>query len=397
MAVLANNRQEIDKASLMEPLLEGKGVGVYLRYEPIYDQIREARKEDDENLSQGIWKTEIKKADWGLVENLCFEALQKQSKDIQLMAWLCESWIVLDGLQGAINEFDLLHDLCQKFWPIIYPIQEGDDLEHRLRIFEWLSEAAAERLMFVPLTNSQFDAVPFTLADWVSAVSLETIIKRSAEGKSLLAEAEASGKATLSRYRKSLNLTGVDYLKTICEHAEAANQSLEKLRGFLEVLCGSQTPNFLRVRNCLDDIIRICKASLEKREAEALIEENKASSQSAADNNSSEALDFLKEGDGSEDGNPQHSPSDDSVVISERSHAYQALKDISGFLKDIDPHSPTPYLVELVSTWEGKTLIQILTEIEQGKNEAHRILKLMGSMANMGSHKAADSQESSPK
>lgn len=392
--MLANNRQEIDKASLIEPLLEGNGVGVYLRYEPVYDQIREARKEDDENLSQGIWKTEIKKADWGLVETLCIEVLQKQSKDIQIMAWLCESWIVIDGLQGAINGFDLLHDLCQKFWPIIYPVQEDEDLEHRLRIFEWLSEAAAERLMFVPLTNSQFDAIPFTLADWVSAVNLETIIKRSSDGKHLLAEAEASGKATLTRYRKSLNLTSIEYLRGICEKTEAANQSLEKLRVFLEALCGSQTPNFLRVRNCLDDIIRICKASLEKREAEALIEENNTASQTANDKDTGEALDFLKEGENAESGNSQFSSGDDAVVISERSHAYQALKDISGFLKDIDPHSPTPYLVELVSSWEGKTLIQILAEIEQGKNEAHRILKLMGNVANMSSHKTTDNQGS---
>eukprot|EP01037_Dinobryon_pediforme_P017980 gene17980-18216_t len=101
------------------------------------------------------------------------------------------------------------------------------------------------------------------------------------------------------------------------------------------------------------------------------------------------ALDFLKEG-GGKDGDSSVPSGDDTVVISERSHAYKALKDISGFLKDLDPHSPTPYLVELVSTWEGKTLIQILTEIEQGKNEAHRILKLMAHIANTAAAQDAD-------
>ncbi|MBY0462541.1 MAG: type VI secretion system protein TssA [Alphaproteobacteria bacterium] len=391
MTTLVNNRQEIDKNNLLEPLLNGNGVGVYLRYEPLYDQIRDARKEDDDTLSQGIWKTEIKKADWGLVESLCAETLQNQSKDIQIVGWLCEAWVVLDGLLGAINGFDLLYELLNKFWPIIYPVPDGDDLEHRLRIFEWLSEAAAERMMFVPLTNSQFDATPFTLADWVAAVSLETIAKRSPEGKALLAEAEASGKATLTRYRKSLNLTNIDYLRTTCEQAEAVSQSLEKLRSFLENHCGSQTPNFLRARNCLEDILRICKTSLEKREAQIVEDENKASliERSSKDGESGAALDFLREEGGEGKNDSLGLPSDDTVVISERSHAYKALKDISGFLKDLDPHSPTPYLVELAATWEGKTLIQILTEIEQGTNEATRILKLIASIANTaGSHVA---------
>lgn len=387
MTTLANNRQEIDKKNLLEPLPQGNGVGGYLRYEPTYDQIRDARKEDDDTLSQGIWKTEIKKADWGVVESLCIETLQKQSKDIQIIAWLCEAWVVLDGLQGAVAGFDLLHDLSKKFWPIIHPVPDGDDLEHRLRIFEWLSESAAERMMFVPLTNSQFDATSFTLADWVAAVNLETIVKRSPEGKSLLAEAEASGKPTLSKYRKSLNLTSIDSLRATCDQAEAASQSLEKLRGFLEDLCGAQAPNFLRVRNCLEDIVRICRAALEKREAQIIEEEGKISfsDQSSKDGGAGDALDFLK-GGGGMDGASRVSSDDDTVVISERSHAYKALKDISGFLKELDPHSPTPYLVELVSTWEGKTLIQILTEIEQGTNEAHRILKLMASIANAGPH-----------
>ena len=80
------------------------------------------------------------------------------------------------------------------------------------------------------------------------------------------------------------------------------------------------------------------------------------------------------------------SNNDDTVIISERSHAYKALKDIAQFLKNLDPHSPTPYLVELVATWEGKGLIEIISEIEQGTNESHRILKLLANMTATGPH-----------
>ena len=382
MTVLIKNRPQVDTKALLEPLIDGSGVGVYLRYDSVYDQIREARKGDDETLSQGIWKTEIKKADWVLVEELCVDNLQKRSKDIQILAWLCEAWVVLDGLQGVINGFDLICDLSDKFWSGIYPLPEGEDLEHRLRIFEWLSDAVAERIMFVPLTSSQFDPNPFTLADWVSAVNLETIAKRSPEGKNLLSEAEISGKVTLSRYRKSLNLTSVEFLKAVCDQAEAARQSLERLRCFLENHCGAQTPNFLKVRSCLEDLSRICKVSIDKRDNQILDQQTGMSSSNLSQ--AACAFDLLNEEE-TKDLSSQ-SNNDDTVIISERSHAYKALKDIAQFLKNLDPHSPTPYLVELVATWEGKGLIEIISEIEQGTNESHRILKLLANITGTGTH-----------
>ena len=380
MTTTPSKRPEIDKATLLTPLSEGGGVGVYLRYDPVYDQIREARREDDDTLSQGIWKTEIKKADWVLVESLCAVVLQKQSKDLQILAWLCEAWVALDGLQGVIDGLTLIHQLSKTFWPIIHPIPDGDDIEHRLRIFEWLNEFIGGRIMFIPLTNSKFDSHAFTLVDWVSAVNLETVVKRSTEGKNLLAEAEAGGKATLSRFRKSLNLTSLDQLKTTCSKAETASQIIQDLMSFLEEFCGDQTPNFPRVRTCLNDIVRICKTSLDQRggEVSQVVELPSEEPKSLV----TQSLEQIDADVSIEESLAEEVPDEENVVISERTHAYKALKDISAFLKGLDPHSPVPYLVELVSTWEGKTLFQILTEVEQGVDEPHRILKLIANGAN---------------
>ena len=86
MTTLPSTRQEIDEAILLTPLSEGDGVGKYLRYDPLYDQIKDARREDDVTLSQGIWQTEIKRADWPLVETLCLDALTTKTKDLDFRA-----------------------------------------------------------------------------------------------------------------------------------------------------------------------------------------------------------------------------------------------------------------------------------------------------------------------
>ncbi len=48
---------------------------------------------------------------------------------------------------------------------------------------------------------------------------------------------------------------------------------------------------------------------------------------------------------------------------------------------EIDPHSPAPYLLELIVSWENKKLLQIVTDINEGKTEAHNLLKLLAGSA----------------
>src|SRR5690242_11726955 len=88
-------------STLLLPISEKAPSGEPLRYEGTYDRIMEARREDDASLEQGVWKRELKKADWILVNQLCLEALQKHSKDLQIAAWLLESWIHLRGFPGV--------------------------------------------------------------------------------------------------------------------------------------------------------------------------------------------------------------------------------------------------------------------------------------------------------
>ena len=76
----------------LSPISEEKPCGDNLRYDYVYDQIQEYRREDDSELSQGIWQTELKKANWGEVSKLCDGLLRTKTKDIQIAVWLTEAW-----------------------------------------------------------------------------------------------------------------------------------------------------------------------------------------------------------------------------------------------------------------------------------------------------------------
>src|SRR5215472_18166006 len=92
---------------LLKPIADSSPGGVDLRYDPIYDKIKEARREDDDT-PQGEWATARKVAEWPLVIKLATEALTTKSKDLQIGAWLTEAMLRRDGFGGLRAGLDVL-------------------------------------------------------------------------------------------------------------------------------------------------------------------------------------------------------------------------------------------------------------------------------------------------
>src|SRR5579885_2386855 len=80
-----------------------------------YDKIKEARREEEE-LEQGEWQHEVKKADPALVIKLAIEALANRSKDLQIAAWLAEALLRKHRFAGFLEGLDLLRGLLENFW-----------------------------------------------------------------------------------------------------------------------------------------------------------------------------------------------------------------------------------------------------------------------------------------
>src|ERR1044071_5261686 len=139
MSVLAFPTK-LDVRALMEPIPGSNPAGESLRYQGTYDRISEARREDDPKLSQGIYKSTLKRADWATAEALCVEALTTRTKDLQIAGWLLESWIHRYGFAGVAKGLALMAGLCVEFWDDAYPELEARDLGGRLAPFEWVEQ-----------------------------------------------------------------------------------------------------------------------------------------------------------------------------------------------------------------------------------------------------------------
>src|SRR5215470_5699024 len=116
---------------LLEPIPGPLPCGESLRYDGAYDEIGAARRQDDAYLSQGVWKSPVKKADWDAVEKLCIELMRTRTKDLQIAAWLAEAWLHLDRFAGIRDGLELIHELVVRFWDGLHPEVVGSDLEFR--------------------------------------------------------------------------------------------------------------------------------------------------------------------------------------------------------------------------------------------------------------------------
>src|SRR5215470_6718933 len=108
---------------LLNPVPGENPSGQDLRYDPVYDKIREARRAEEEivvsaelSRSNEVWASAIKKADFPLVIKLATEALSKRTKDLQIAAWLTEALLVQEKIPGLIQGLGLLRGLIENFW-----------------------------------------------------------------------------------------------------------------------------------------------------------------------------------------------------------------------------------------------------------------------------------------
>jgi type VI secretion system protein ImpA len=118
---------------LLKPIAGGAPSGADLRYEPLFGQITEARRADDD-LNEGEWQKEggRKSSEWNRVAELCLEAIRSRSKDLRLSAYLTEAAVRLDGFGGLRDGLRLTTELLRRFWDKgLFPSVEDNDLEYR--------------------------------------------------------------------------------------------------------------------------------------------------------------------------------------------------------------------------------------------------------------------------
>ena len=341
-------RFETDR--LLSPISAMEPTGEFLRYEGTYDTIAGMRREDDPDLAVGVWKADLKKADWPRVAQACLMAIETRSKDLQIAAWLLDAWIRIHGLSGLREGLHLIAELSDTYWDGLHPgIQEGD-LEYRLAPLFWIDEKVSIQVKLLPITSPAGDDVAaYTLSDW------EAACRNHGRGPA------PSGEVTPARFQQSATMTPTAWLSALARDANSALAANEELRRVLEAQCGRHAPALSRMRETLESILSLCSAALLGRD-------DLPKQRHEGDEPNGEPADMAVE-----NGNGHG----DERTIRTRADAYQRLAEAADFLARTEPHSPVPHLVRRAVAWGGLSLQDLLPELVRDNAQLAEIYRLL--------------------
>jgi type VI secretion system protein ImpA len=349
----------IDWEQLSAPISVERPAGEYLRDEGTYARIREARREDDPTLTQGIYKTELKKADWREVERICVEALAQRSKDIQICAWLAEAWLRLRGFAGCREGLQLLTRLVELYWPILHPQLNEGNAENRVGTFVWINEKLSVQLKLIPLTAPQSaDLLPYSFADWKMACHLEQLAEQN---PNMPPAPDAAGQVNLTRFQASAMLTSTQSYLKLFDDLNGTAEACQALDDLLEEKMGAQSPGLQRFKVTLDDIQHLVADILRARPDAAELS-------SAGQETQLEAAPA------------SHEPGSEiwsAHPIRSRAEAYWRLSEAADYLLRTEPHSPTPYLVQRAVEWGSMNLFDLLQQIIRNEGEMQELNRLL--------------------
>ena len=233
MAAMMDREALIEK--ILAPFPNGEA-GEYLRYDPVYDEIRHARNEDDARLSRGVWEIDLKKADPLEVERLCIEALTTRTKDFQIVSWLAEAWSRLDGAEGLTQGVTLMTAFCKAFWPMMHPIDE----EHRSRLFEWIHREFNTVLHMLPLVKTSGSDLRYNYHQYLTARALDQAAKRDPQNAQMMIErAMKKGDINIFQFNTALAQTPKELTHSLGKSLLIFKKTMLEFKNFLDEKLGA--------------------------------------------------------------------------------------------------------------------------------------------------------------
>jgi len=240
----------VNVSELLQPIPGANPSGADLRYDPIYDKIKEARTEEEE-APQGQWTRARKVADWPLVIKLTAEALAKRSKDLNLSVWLSEAQLRREGFPGLQNGLEVVKGLLESFWDTLYPEIEDGDMELRAAPLDWMGSKLDIAVKQVPLTRAGLDFLKYNEAQQMGH---EADLGGDYNKLEARKEAIDAGAVTAEDWDKAFADTAKSFYKAAVAGIDGSLALIAEIDQLGNEKFGDAAPAFTRVRTALEEV-----------------------------------------------------------------------------------------------------------------------------------------------
>lgn len=348
-----------DIEALVQPIPGSATAGVSLLHDPAFDAIKAARREDDPALPAGIWQTTLKVADWPAVEAGCRELLIRRSKDLTLAAWLGESWLHRYGCAALPACFELLSELCERYWDDIHPLPRDGDMGFRAAPLAWVAEQFPVLLRGRIGLCAGPEGSALTLTRWQVAQREAIALKDRKDIQAARREAAAREAQELAQAAHAAAPAELrDGLRAIA----AARAPIAQLDAWCTPRLGAEAPGFGTLMETLDRLESVLREWLtgHPKQEEAVMVDSATVEEPAMIDRA--PLEVTPPGDAAE---PPAARKPN--VPQSREEAYRLLAVVADYLMRYEPHSPVPYMLKRALDWGGKPLPELLAELMAGE------------------------------
>jgi type VI secretion system protein ImpA len=325
--------------SLLAPISESAPSGRYVRYEdPGYAAVEEAQHEDPD-LPTGGLATQRKLADWPKTVALITQLLQKDTKDVQLAAWLIEALFRRQGYGGLTTGLEAMKGLLETFWDTIHP--EVDTTDPDLDPEEYEIRAGPLRVLGknleLPVWQTPVTSNGLTHLDYIASrgIPTEAEAEDNKEKRALRKQALDDGKVPPEEVDAAVAATPKAFYKTVIADVDGALASLAALEAVSDKRFTAEPPSYRQLRAALDDVRRTA--------ALLLAEKLKHDPDPVEEAPSEEFGSYAPPAGWSADG----AGGDGTLPIEPTStaDAAQRVAAAAAYLRKQDPASPAPYLL----------------------------------------------------
>jgi type VI secretion system protein ImpA len=323
---------------LLNPIDGPNPSGVNLRYDPVYDKIKEARREED-HPPPGMAERDRKVADNSLVIKLTKEALANKTKDLQLAVWLTEALLKQNGYGGLKDGLALCYGLTDKFWETVYPELEDSDAQARGAPLGFLGTRLEIPLKMVPVVEkATYGTFDFQQS---REVSYEDQCKTD-DAKKKRAQLIKDGKLAPELFDKAFEETPKKFYAQAEKDLDSSLQTLRQLRDACDAKFVDEGPSFGPLQSALEATRHVVHGFLQKKREKEPDPVEEVAPRAGAEGGSDPGA-----------GDAASAPVRVGVLLSvetsseppDRLEAVRKIAEAAAFLRRREPRSPASYLM----------------------------------------------------
>jgi type VI secretion system protein ImpA len=357
----------LDLEALLAPISDDAPAGADVRADASasapYFNLRVARSDAraDERAADSTGEVASPEG-WRTVRNLAVEILTKKAKDLEVAAWLTESLVRSNGLEGLAFCAELMAGLVERYWDDLFPTPE-DGPEDKTAPVTGLNGEGGDGTLVQPLNKTPLfkDAG----GDWVllfqyaQSAELETITDKKRLDARL-----AAGVVPFDKMQSAARAYPPGNYAALRRNVDAAQANWRRMGDLLDEKAGAYAPPTGRISEILQQIADIVKQYGPAVVADAPVAEG--------------AFESVDEGGASEGGGSGGGHGGRPRKLNTREDALASLAEIAEYFRRAEPQSPIAYTIDDAIRRSRLTWPELLAELVSDESVRKSVLVSLG-------------------